>query len=502
MAKRPPKTDLAFVALWMAILCAFPAFKISASLLGWPDDTRRPIEENRVLAEKPALRHTPARDWGRRLDDWYNDHFAFRPDIIRLYRAFLFKVAKTPIDQQVPGRGGMIFRRGGTWPEIEDYVGAISLDEKTRAEWRTLIEGRVTWAEAHGAHYLEVISPVKMQIHPSFAPWTIRHMPGMSSRRQLEEAMKGSFAETNVLFSSRRFQAEAARGKSLFFQEDHHVNAYGCWALYDGMAERMRELWYPGLGMTPYYEDPPEPVRERRAPGAWTNPDTRRLEVSAPGYAAGAAPKIGIPAKTRGYPQIPVLVRREGPGLYLAMRHDSFLRFPLSSWRRTGYSDLAIPLGDDFSDIAMFLFRRFTTGELERIVGPRVPDVIVEQLPECKIALGVFGLDETMRRAAAFGNAAPLPNAAGSGRVSALALAVFEKPRPTARGVAMRAELADADGHVVATEPVAAGARRAVFFGAAEGRPPFSATLRGGAAKAVRLDLRAAPEPARVRSSL
>lgn len=496
MAKRPSKTDMVFVALWVALLCAFPAFKLSSSVFGWPDFTLRPLEENRILARRPALRHAPVREWGRRIDDWYNDNFAWRSDAIRLYRAFRFNVAKSPIDQQVPGRGGVVFRRGGTWPEIEDYLGAIALDGKMRDDWRTLLEGRVAWAEAHGAHYIEAITPVKIQAHPELAPWSIRHAPGNSSMRQLEETMEGSFAVSNVLFFGKGILADAgAGGRRLFYPNDHHVSAYGCWVLYLGMVERMRSLWYPDLTMTPYFDIPPEDVRKGRSPGAWTDPDTQRLQVSSPGYAVAAAPRIGIsapkpgaPGKMSGYPQVPVCVRRDGDGLYLLMRHDSFMRFPLSSWRRDGWPDLAIPMGDGFSDIAMFIFKRFTTEELERLVGPRVPDVIVEQFPECKISLGVFGLDETMRRAAAFGNAVPVADSRPGGGV--LAMAVFDNPRPPRKGAGMWAEVVDAEGRVVAKEPVAAGARRAVFFGAVEGRPPFSAKIRGGVADAARLELR------------
>ena len=491
---RNRKLDIAFLALWATILLASPVFKALSGLIGWPDFQKRTIEENRALASFPRFKSTPPRTWGRATDDWYNDNFAWRADILHLYRDFRFNVAKCPIDEQVPGYGGMVFRRGGTWPEIDDYLGAITLDHETRDDWRTLIEGRVAWAEAHGAHYLEVIAPVKAQVHPEFAPWTIRHMPGASSRRQLAEAMRGSFAETNVLFFTDKFRTQAAQGREMFYQEDHHVSAYGCWMLYCGMLERMRELWYPSLTETPYYEDPPEAVRQKKAPGCYTNPETRRLEVSAPGYAPCDAPSLDISMENKQFPMVPIRVRRKSDGLRLAMRHDSLLRFPLSSWRHSGAPDVAVPFGDGFSDIAMFIFKRFTTKELERLVGVRVPDVIVEEFPECKIAQGACGLDGTMRRAAEFGRAAPCCVAAGADAPRrVLALAVFENPQTAGNGAEMRAQVVDAEGRAVASEPVAPGARRAIFFGAVEGTPPFTVALRGGTTESQRLELRTAP---------
>lgn len=503
MAKTARTIDLVFVALWMAFLCASPVFKTVSKITGWPDFGKNPVEENRILERKPELADAPVREWGRRIDAWYNDNFAWRSDVIRLYRDFRFKVAKYPIGDLVPGRGGIVYRRNETWPEIDDYLGAIVLDGELRDGWRMLVEGRATWAEAYGSHYLEAISPVKIQVNPEYAPWTVRNMPGASSRRQLERAMAGSFAESNIVFFTDWFRAESARGRELFYKEDHHVNAYGCWLLYRGIVEAMRDRWFPLLEPTPFYDDPPADVREGRRCGAYAEHgagESERLKVSAPGYERCGAPEIGIPEGASNFPMCPIRVRRQGDGLYLAMRHDSFMRFPLTSWKNDGYQELAIPLGEGFRDIAMFIFKRFATGELERLVGVRVPDVIIEQIPECKISLGVFGLDETMRRAAEFGRAAPLPEAAEGGGADgpeaacrALALAVFENPRQDGGAAPMSAEIADADGRAVASERVAPGVRRAVFFGEIEGRPPFSAALRGGMADGVRLELRKAP---------
>lgn len=494
MTRRNRKLDIAFLVLWTAILLAIPAFKASSSILGWPDFNKRAIVENRILAQFPNFKATPLRKWGRAFDDWYDDNFAWRADILRLHKAFRFQVAMCPIMGQVPGYGGMVFRRGGTWPEIDDYLGAITLDDAMRSDWRMLIEGRVAWAEAYGAHYLEVVAPVKAQVHPEFAPWTIRNKSGASSRRQLEEAMRGSYSETNVLFFTDRFREEAMRGREMFYKEDHHVSAYGCWMLYCGILGRLRDLWFPGITETPYFDNPPESVRMKKTPGCYTNPDTRLLEVSAPGYAPCDAPELGITMSAKIFPMCPIRVRREGDGLRMAMRHDSLLRFPLSSWRHNGAPDVAIPLGDSFSDVAMFIFKRFTTEELEKIVGINVPDVIIEEFPECKIAQGVFGLDETMRRAAEFGRAKPCDAAAGADAPRrALALAVFEKPQGADKDAVMRAAIIDSEGREVAAEPVAAGARRAVFFGPVEGTPPFTVALRGGKAENQGLELRLAP---------
>ena len=106
MATRTRKLDIAFLVLWAAILLASPAFKVSARLFGWPDFNKRAIVENRILAQFPNFKATPLRKWGRAFDDWYDDNFAWRADILRLHKAFRFQVAMCPIMGQVPLLGG------------------------------------------------------------------------------------------------------------------------------------------------------------------------------------------------------------------------------------------------------------------------------------------------------------------------------------------------------------------------------------------------------------
>ena len=55
---------IAFVAFWMAALCASPLMRVSWKLAGWPDWRGIRIVENRGLAEKPDLRATPVKQWG------------------------------------------------------------------------------------------------------------------------------------------------------------------------------------------------------------------------------------------------------------------------------------------------------------------------------------------------------------------------------------------------------------------------------------------------------
>ena len=126
---------IAFVAFWMAALCASPLMRVSWKLAGWPDWRGIRIVENRGLAEKPDLRATPVKQWGGAVEAWYNDSLPWRAWLIQRYRDFHFKGLKTAVLQQVPGEGAWVFRRGGSWPELDDYLGAFELTPEEHARF-------------------------------------------------------------------------------------------------------------------------------------------------------------------------------------------------------------------------------------------------------------------------------------------------------------------------------------------------------------------------------
>ena len=531
---RTSRLNLCFVALWMAILLANLGVKASHRLIGWPGvESRVPLRENRELAPFPSFRALPLREWGARFGDWYDDHFARRPDVIRLHNDLQFRLLKHPIQEQVPGVGDWVFRRSGNWPECEDFLGAKEISAQDLADWRTLLEGRAAWAEAHGTRYLQVLTPVKAQMHAEKMPPLLRRLRGTPVRGQVAAALAGSFAETNLLCLSDALSGALASGREVFYHDDHHVNAYGCHLLYAGIVERLGELWFPGMpSPPPFYDDPPSEVVERRAPGCYEA--YNRLEVSVPGSRMLENPSLGIGVGDRHYPMVPVYVEQPGEHRYAVFGHDSFLRYPLYSWHRRPPAHFALPMGLGFDRLAMLIFTRFDTRRLDAIVRDEVPDVIVEQFPESKLLLGPIGLDETMRRAAAFGRgtdagappaAAPESHTDGTDSTDAaappavahkshtdstdstdaaaheslplgadlrtsrpyLARAVFE--RVSAPNGCATARLLAEDGAVLAEEPVSPGARRAVFFAPVETHPA-RVEIVGGNAAAVRLDVR------------
>ena len=503
---RHPVADLVLLVLWLAFLCAFPALKLSSEFVGRPRFSDPTADENREPAPFPDYLHASPAAWPAATEAWYGDNFAYRAEIVGFYNDVNLRILQSPVAQQVPGRDGWIFRRAllhaddpaqqGTWPEMEDCLGAFEATPEFLDNWRTLFEGRVAWAEAHGARYLEALTPVKAQVHPGHLPFQAR-LRHHSVGEAVEAALAGSRAATNVLFLRHGLAAAARSGETLYYREDHHVNPRGAYRVFAEIARAAAGPDGAGAEPPPFLPAPPADADDPDGPAAcWVSPLEDRLHVRVPGSRAMRNPALGIAAPGgRGYPGMPVYVVQPGERRYLAIAHDSFLRFPLDSWRRKPPERFAVPFGPAFDRIAMLLFVRFTTPILERTVRDEVPDVIVEQFSESKLLFGPIrgSLDDTMRRAAAYGRAADVAgDGSGEGEGPFLALAVFERVETPDAEPATAVLLDAATGRPLATLPVPAGVRRAVFFPAVRGPFPrgLAPRLDGGTCASVRLTLR------------
>lgn len=505
-----------FLAAAFAAICVPLAAKTSSSLLGWPVFAPFPTAlEKRHKALFPRVRETPLPRFGAAVDAWYGDNYAWRTRVVTLFRGVNFHWLKSPVGREVPGAGRWIFRRGGDWAELDDYLGALSLPDERAEAWRELLEGRREWARAHGARFLTLVTSLKAQIRPDRILQPVRGRRGRGVSARFKDAIAGSPAREDVVFVDDALRAAVAGGAEAFYETDHHLDAYGSYVVYDRLNAELRRLFPGRLGEMPWYPEGevPPAVARGEAPGCWPVPDVdadgveiRRLAVSAPGERQTDA---GLVRNTRRYPYSNVATEREGGGLSVLMGHDSYMRFSFDSWRGAP-GDVRFPFAPGVGSVKAYIFQRFTTGFLEEAFCDGVPDVIVEQFPEQRLADGPVGLDATMRAAVRFSRGIPLdgPAAVPSSRKAGV-LAVFEgveagpdalAPRKKGQAPRLVATLSRG-GKGCCSVKLPPGPRRAVFFPpvAVDAYPPgpFEVSLSGGTARSTRIEVRdlAAPSP-------
>ena len=476
-----------FLAAWIVALSLPNTVRLVSShskkTLFLPFPTKK---ENRHPRLWPSLRknsprYTKPRDLGRALEAWYSDSFAWRTELLDAWREFSFEVLKTPDGRDVPGRGHWTFRRGGDWPELEDWLGAVKLSADDLLAWRDLFEGRREWAAAVGAKYLTMPAPVKAQACFSEMYPALRAHRGRCVRLQIQDALRDSPARDDVIFADDELvDARERLGRPVFFDSDHHPSAYGLWLLYRALGRRLAQL-FPGRVSAepmPWYDEPPEEVLSGRAPGCWAErpgdqtdtPLGIRMKVSSPGERQLLD---AFPRGSKPWPYSNAATAREGGGVSLVMAHDSYMRFSLSSWREPEGS-LRFPFPEGVGSVWGHIFQRFSIGFLQRQISDlnAVPDVFVEQFPECRLDRNVSRyLDGITRSAAAFARAKPNPEGAADTPPQAgariVARVVFEELRAAKGdgGAGPFNAVLKAGGRELGRLPLCTGPRQALFFG-------------------------------------
>ena len=495
----------AFLVLWTAAFW-FPQVVrrvlVPAGILSYANFSER--VEKRHPAQRPSIRrksprHVAWKDLGRSYEAWYNDAFPWRTELLRFHREISFHWLKTPVGKDVPGRGDWVFRRGGDWPELDDYLGAEELSPQEIADWLDLFEGRREWGLALGVAVIEFPAVTKAQARWQELYPAVRRHRGRSASAQIREALENSPARDDVLFADDDFTAAFVAGRETFYDYDHHPTAYGVWLLYDRINRRLRELFPDRVGETPpWYDDPPPDVLAGKAPGCWLERggDGLRLEVSVPGETQD---DDGVNHNARRFPYCNVATVREGGGLSVHMAHDSFMRFSLASWRgRDG--DVRFPFAAGVGRVRALIFQRFTPGYFEGVTTDEIPDVLIEQFPACRLDASAHKyLDSGTRAAAVFGRASdPPPGRAPRAGDRLCVRAVLDDVR--AAGKARPVAVLRCDGREIARQRLSPGVRRAVFFApvdvAASGE--LSLSLEGASAALTNLVWRiAAAAPAR-----
>jgi len=173
----------------MGILIA-PFF---GKIVKWPPV--KDLKENRKLAPRPDFLKTSLDILPHDIDQWWNDRFAFRTQLIPLRELIWLDMLHAPGKQYIQGLGGHLFLNpmpgelfhGGQNPTVLDYLGFHHLTADQLSNWADYLEGKSAWLHAYGIHYLFVIAPNKITIEDRYLPEWIRSAKGKTYLEQLRE---------------------------------------------------------------------------------------------------------------------------------------------------------------------------------------------------------------------------------------------------------------------------------------------------------------------------
>jgi len=201
--------------------------------------------EMRELAKFPAWswQRSDIAKWPAAFQRYFEDHFAFRNQLLHWQSTLLWRVLRTSSsDTVIAGTHDWLFYAddGG----IGDYVSAYPFTPAELETWRLTLERTRDWLKTKGIRYLVVLAPDKHMIYPEFMPASLHRMRPDYRADQLLAYMR---AKSTVEILDLRPALIAAKADDLLYHRyDTHWNDRGGLVGYQQIADRLH-AWWPSL---------------------------------------------------------------------------------------------------------------------------------------------------------------------------------------------------------------------------------------------------------------
>ena len=168
---------------WLVVVLGFIAILLPSIGMAWAftDST----SENRELAPAPALIGEDGLPNVQILSDagtWFEDHFAYRNQLVSANAALREMLHVSPTDQVVVGTDGWLYY-GGTLP---DYLGQSALSERALANIAHNLEIAQDYVKGHDAEFLLMVAPNKSTLYPQHMPYYYLRYTGDSNFERLK----------------------------------------------------------------------------------------------------------------------------------------------------------------------------------------------------------------------------------------------------------------------------------------------------------------------------
>lgn len=216
--------------------------------------------ENRRLAEAPEFKPGSPEEFAGDFEQYFNDHFGLRQNLIYLFRLLEVKVFRvSQAGEVIFGKDGWLFQAGDE--QIADIRNNWPFSKAELAEWAQILSQKHAALQERGIEYLFVVAPNKHLIYPEKLPASMNRVRDESRAEQLISYL-GEHTDVPVL-DLRPVLFEAKKRLRPYHRTDTHWNAWGAYAGYKALIERLSER-LPGLRAV---QLGPKDFSRRRTPG-------------------------------------------------------------------------------------------------------------------------------------------------------------------------------------------------------------------------------------------
>jgi alginate O-acetyltransferase complex protein AlgJ len=232
------------IALFLTAIWA-PAFQMHFKIYKEFEDA-----DKRILAGPPQWGTAGVSKFAGECEAYLDDHFGFRPDLIRwniLMRVHLFGVA--PLQSVIVGKDTWLFYRSEALDDgvsINDFMGLIPLSDDALEKLRVKLEENNRKFAENGVHYIVAIAPNKSTIYSEYLPQRIRKNRSRTRLEQFCDYMD-QHSSLKVLDLSKPLLKEKSK-PPLYWATDSHWNSFGAYVGYREIIKRISDF-YPNTGV-------------------------------------------------------------------------------------------------------------------------------------------------------------------------------------------------------------------------------------------------------------
>jgi len=199
--------------------------------------------ENRRLAEAPEFDASAPREFAAGFERYFDDHFGFREELIRLFRLLQVKVFRVSrAGEVVFGKDGWLFQAGGE--QIADIRNNWPFSDAELVQWGRVLSAKHGALRERGIEYLFVLAPNKHLVYPEKLPASINRVRDRSRADQLVDYL-GEHTDVPIL-DLRPALFAAKEHLRPYHRTDTHWNAWGAYAGYQAVIDRLQPA-LPGL---------------------------------------------------------------------------------------------------------------------------------------------------------------------------------------------------------------------------------------------------------------
>ena len=231
------KIQIIFISLCM-LVCLIPFAGMAFFPTEKTAENRRPAEFPSLTTQDGALNT----EFFSGFDRWFNEHFAFRNELVAADSKLLGTVfGSSAEDQVIYGTDGWLYYAS----TLEDYTGSGCMTERERFNLKHNLEITLDWAKDRGVALVLTVPPNKNTLYGDHMPYYDSMIADPAHTLDYLSEICGEinlpYADLYALFKN--------ESETLYLKRDSHWNGKGALLAYNCIMERTKET----LGID--YED-------------------------------------------------------------------------------------------------------------------------------------------------------------------------------------------------------------------------------------------------------